>query len=91
MGKVELKISGMIGVVGNRSRKMFITRDGQLVIKNVAAGNINQGFTETNDWVIGETDQNIIAHPGKYQGGNRADANNYDNSLQTDKRDYPDI
>ncbi|MEM1339824.1 MAG: hypothetical protein AAF634_11605 [Bacteroidota bacterium] len=81
----------MIGVVQrNASRELFI-REGQLIIKNVAAGNIDQSGSETNDWVIGEIDNEVIALPGKYKGGDRTDPGNYDNPSEVRKSDYQDL
>ncbi len=80
----------MIGVVRkNPSRELFI-KDNQLILKNVAAGNIHQGFSETSDWVIGGIDDDTIAIPAKYNGGDRRDPANYDNPGQIKKSDYPD-
>jgi len=67
----------MIGVVRkNNSRKLFISRSGQLVAK--APGNINQSDSETDDFVQGPIGDNYYTDAAKYNGGNRTDIANYE-------------
>ena len=79
----------MIGVVRrNSSRKMFIS-DGQLVLKRHEAGNIDQRFPQTNDFVMGEIGPDRVSDFANYQGGDRNDPNNYSEEGYIDKNDYP--
>ncbi|MFC4219019.1 hypothetical protein [Flagellimonas marina] len=81
----------MTGVVRrNPDRQMFMF-DGQLILKNFAAGNIDQRFAEANDWVLGDVGNGIIAIMGKYDGnGNKVPANfDMDSSINTNN--FPDV
>lgn len=81
----------MIGVVRkNSDREMFI-KEGQVVLKNTANGNIDQRSSQKNDWVLGDIGDNLIGIMAKFKGGALKDSANYDIDSEINKAVYPDL
>ncbi len=79
----------MIGVVRKNPDRTLFIKKGQLILKS--KGNINQGGSEKNDWVMGPQGSNILAGFSKYKGGDTTNPNNYDTPDYVQRDNYPDI
>ncbi|EAR15443.1 hypothetical protein [Robiginitalea biformata] len=81
----------MVGLKRLNADRTLFTREGRLIMKNEAAGNIDQRGEEVNDWSQGPIGTNYLTGWAKYRGGAKTDPANYDIPDFIERDAYPDV